>query len=89
MRYTNNFKLAQNEAIVALYIANKIKHRKYVKRPIKLEYNIISKTVKLSYKEVRSSIDRLVLKGKLIKWNAWEQQAINLYRRQNYYLLSE
>lgn len=65
---------------VMKYLNRKLACRKYNRRPLKISYTIIKKAVnrdkkecELSYKQIRSSIDRLVENKIIEKYLRWDE----------------
>lgn len=72
-----------NESIVSKYVLRKLKYRKYNRRPLELKYLYIAKATRLTYKQVRRIMDKMVASKKIEKYQAWEDKNL----RRNFYRL--
>lgn len=68
---------------VASFVIKRLRERKYILRPVELEYGKISRCVGLSYKQVRKAFDKMVARRVIEKFQKFDKT----FRQVNYYRL--
>jgi len=85
---SSDLEVIKNTELVYGFIRNRAKRRKHPKQCIELTYDTIAKGCRITYKQARHGMDRLVKEKRIVKYNNWKKEKEE-FKRKNWYQVTE